>query len=101
MARKTPDIEPPYEGEYLWNWYVELASARGGSGFGPNPIGFCDIEAWARLTGRRPIPWEVETLRRMDDATLLAVAKKSDGGEARQIAPDDWQALDRALDRMG
>jgi hypothetical protein len=67
----------------------------------PEPIGFRDIEAWSHLTGRDPTPWEVATIRRMDVATLEALNKQSKDGGATQIAPDDWQALEKALDRMG
>lgn len=88
---------------YLWGWFIELASARTSNGFGLNPISYVEIAAWARLTGREPSPWEVSLLKRMDGAALAAYAKKAPGAKAppREIKPDDWQALDRALDRMG
>jgi hypothetical protein len=72
-----------------------------------NPITFGEIAAWARLTGREPSPWEIGVLRQMDQAALEAMAKKlakkSDPKQParREIDPDDWQALDRVLDRMG
>ena len=60
--------ECPPAAAYLWQWYMEIAAARGGSGFGPNPLSFTEIEAWSRLTGNRPGPWETGTLRAFDDA---------------------------------
>jgi len=36
-----------------WDWFLELDRARRHGGFGPEPLAYADIEAWARLTGRR------------------------------------------------
>lgn len=75
-----PDI--PDEGEYLWNWFQELSSGRGNNGFGPSPLGWSDIEAWARLTALLLTPYETLTLRSMDVAWLTAsadVQKKNKG----------------------
>ena len=33
-----------------------------------NPITYQDIDAWSRLTGRQPSPWEVSILVGLDDA---------------------------------
>jgi hypothetical protein len=41
---------------------------------GPAPIGYPAIESWARLTGRRLSPWEVDVLRRIDHAYLRSVS---------------------------
>ena len=61
-----PDCPP--EAWYLWEWYIALGNARGGNGFGLNPIGFTEIAAWSALTGCRPTPFEVGCLRALDDA---------------------------------
>lgn len=55
---------------YVWTWFLELHAARGSNGYGPNPIGFVELEAWARLTGRQPTPWEIAALRALDAAWL-------------------------------
>jgi len=47
---------------HVWSWYCELAAARSGSGFGPNPIGYRDITEWARLSGLKPGRFEIECL---------------------------------------
>lgn len=69
------------------------------------------MEAWARLSGNDPTPWEVSVLRRMDLAAMEGFAKKAskavDGKKKPQkprsaeIKPDDWQAIDKMLDRLG
>jgi hypothetical protein len=53
---------------YVWWWFVELSEARSVTGFGFSPIGFGDIWHWAQLTGRRPLPFEVGLIRRLDRA---------------------------------
>jgi hypothetical protein len=100
-SRNGPD-DISYAAEHIWIWFDELSRSRGSNGFGLNPIGYPDIAAWARLTGREPTPWEVSVLRRMDNALLESLAKKSDPKKVGlEIAPDDWQSLERALDRLG
>lgn len=37
---------------------------------GPAPIAYQEIEAWARLTGKRPRPWEVGILKALDVAAV-------------------------------
>lgn len=65
---------PPRGAEHLWRAFVELDAARGGNGFGPNPIGFADIQAWAILTDNPLAPWEVRAVRMLDDAYLESLA---------------------------
>jgi len=60
----------PPEVAYLWDWFLELDSARTSNGFGLNPIGYTELAAWAALTGRSPLPWEVRWLMALDRARL-------------------------------
>ena len=56
---------------YLWGWFVELSTARGGSGFGGlNPIAYLEIDAWARLSGVELTAFELGVLRRLDHLFL-------------------------------
>jgi hypothetical protein len=64
---------------HLTQWFNELHCARGSSGFGPNPIQYVDIAAWAALTGREPSPEEVAAIVRIDRAFLNVVASAQDG----------------------
>ncbi len=66
------EIDIPAEAEHLWLWFWELHAGRGSTGWGPASIGYADIEAWSRLCGTEPSPWEVHTLRQMDNAYLAA-----------------------------
>lgn len=56
----------PEMGAQVWSWFSELCAARTHHEGGANPIGYAEIEAWARLTHRVPQPWEIEWLRALD-----------------------------------
>jgi len=55
---------------YLWRWFLDLSARRGGSGFGPAPLAWSEVAAWARLTRLNPTPWEVDVLLALDDRFL-------------------------------
>ncbi|MGH7605405.1 MAG: phage tail assembly chaperone [Gemmatimonadaceae bacterium] len=63
---------------YLIGYFNDLHAARGGSGFGPSPIGYTDIDAYSRLTRRRLSPLEVDIIVRIDRAFLSVMAKPDD-----------------------
>lgn len=76
-GRRPPALDGPAlpsAVEHLWDWFVELNAARGSTGFGPAPLGYAEIRAWAALTDRQPSPWEVETLKTLDEAWLASLA---------------------------
>lgn len=75
VAPETPDL--PFPLVHLWQWFVtELAPRRSSSGFGPNPLSYGDVEAWARFTGRTPTPMEVRVLLRLDDCFMATLRQK-------------------------
>lgn len=56
---------------YLWGWFIELSSARGGNGLGGlNPLSHAEIHAWSQLHRIELEPFEVGVLRRLDEALL-------------------------------
>lgn len=65
---------------HLWEWWTELAHGRRSGGFGPEPIGWSDIDAWSRLTGSRPRPHEIGVLMRLDREWLAAQDKGGTDG---------------------
>lgn len=68
-----PDLPPA--GEHVWGWFSELSSARGSTGFGPAPITYADIVAWARLMAVRPLPWEVRAIKALDSEFIIAASQ--------------------------
>lgn len=77
-GRKKKPVGPtlPPGAVHLWNSFVQLSNARGGNGFGPNPISFAELDAYSRLTAQAFDPWEIEAIRALDDAYLTEAAKE-------------------------
>jgi hypothetical protein len=59
----------------LRGWFGELSSRRQ-SGMGMNPITYCEIKAWADLTGRNPSPLEVAALVALDSLFINVLSRK-------------------------
>lgn len=82
QTRRTPPelIGPDFPREFatVWAWFAELNETRGANGFGPSPLAYAEIDAWRRLTGRRPSPADIAILRALDRAWLDAQHAKSD-----------------------
>lgn len=77
-GKTHPDLVFPELDEmamYIWEWFMELNAQRTSNGFGQNPITFLDIQAWASLTNRFPLAWEVKALRTMDTMWLIEITK--------------------------
>lgn len=75
------EVPPPVR--YIWQWFEELHTARGGSGFGPSPISFCEIDAWARLTGRLPEAWEVQVIKDIDVCYLSSAMQHAEAERSK------------------
>lgn len=67
--------------ELLWDDFLELHSARGSTGFGPARITFVDIDAWQRVNGVTLRPWQIEAIRRADNAYLASLPKSKEAGQ--------------------
>lgn len=73
--------QPPEGALYLWDWFTQLHNARGG-GWGPAPISWEAIDAWARRMRVDPRPWELEVIREID-----ALYLRKEGERARKDKP--------------
>ncbi len=63
--------------EQLWADFAELHESRGSSGFGPMRITFGDIDSWQRVNGVTLEAWQVDAIRKADNAYLASVAKQA------------------------
>lgn len=79
-ARLASAAELPPLLDPLWSDFLQLHRARGSNGFSPSPISFADIDAWQRVTGFKLRPWQLECIRRADEAYLASLRK---GGKAQ------------------
>lgn len=72
---ERPEI--PEGWEHLWQWFWELSAGRGHNGFGPLPLTWPDIAAWAHTGGIDLQPWQAAVFRAMDAAWLKEAATQS------------------------
>lgn len=79
----APPLDPACA--YLWNIWVELHQARG-YGMAPNPISWLDLDAYARLTDERFLPWEARAVRAVDEA-FFASESGSEIDATQEAAP--------------
>jgi hypothetical protein len=78
--QKTLELEPvPREVALVWSAWIQL---RGGAHAG-EPVGWADLEAWQRVTGRRLLPWEAQMVRSLDDAFLEHAEKRRRASQPR------------------
>lgn len=69
--REAAELEgPPVPDEiaYLRRWYLELWRTRDVGEYGPKALTYEEVQAWAAMTGRHPLPHEVEALFALDSA---------------------------------
>jgi len=57
--------------------FKELNATRGSSGFGMGPITWQEMDAFGRVRGFPMAGWEVQLVRQMDEAMLVAAAKQA------------------------
>jgi len=74
--RRLTEAEVPSWGQYLLNLFWDLQSARGSTGWGPAAMSWADMTAWIQLRRLRLDAWEVDVLRRLDQAWLQAYSAK-------------------------
>lgn len=74
MLEDEPEI--PAAVEHIWGWFLQLSATRGG-GFGPAPLAYSEIEAWTRMTGDDPTPWELERIMELDRIYLNHMAERA------------------------
>lgn len=81
----APELEAlpelPDETAHIWQWFVDLSSARS-AGFSINAISWTDIWSFFALKRIQPDPWEVQTLRAIDDAFIFSRIDKASGATA-------------------
>lgn len=68
--------EIPEGFECLWQWFWELSAGRSNNGFGPLPLTWPDMAAWAEAGGIDLQPWQTAVFRAMDAAWLQEAAKQ-------------------------
>jgi hypothetical protein len=71
----TPPL--PVPARLTWNWYWRIRRRKGSSGFGPSPIEWPDIDAFARHARVTFTDWDLEIIEMLDDVYLSEHSKNS------------------------
>ncbi|MGV8831261.1 MAG: phage tail assembly chaperone [Devosia sp.] len=89
----------PEAGRLAWGWFIDLCRTRTSNGYGPNPISFAEIEAYARLY-RWPLePRHVGIILALD-RVWLEKARAGEGGAAGAMRPQGQEATPESFDAM-
>lgn len=91
---RTDGPEIPYAGLRVWGLFLKLHEQRG-TGFGPCPISYRDMVAFARISGEAIRPWEAEIIRALDREFLSVVNKAEKPAEvsSRPMTPALFDAV--------
>lgn len=96
--QKGGKARPPEAGIQLWNAFQHISATRTYNAVGPNPISYCEIEAWARLSRTPLAPQHVQILIAMDGAWLeQAYARNKIPEGTKALPPVSAQPLTAAL----
>ena len=76
---EEPEIPEGFE--VVWEWFWELASGRGHTGFAWLPLSWTEMDAWARMSGVDLQPWLAGIFRAMDRAWLAEAARQQKKGK--------------------
>lgn len=83
-AHKNPDFIVREEGQYLFDWFIELDKSRSSGMNGPNPLSSGEIKAWAEFTGNIIARWDFRTLHAMDRKYRDTLAIEQEDIRARE-----------------
>lgn len=62
----------------VWHYFLALHSTRTSNGFGANPITFTEMKNYFDLIQVEPEEWEIELIKRFDNAVLDAFEKAAE-----------------------
>ena len=86
VSQELQDLKSvPPEMVYLWDWYKALSDSRS-AGFSVNAIAWSDIAAFFSLMKLSPTPWEVSTIRQIDQAFIASRADSTTGAVGNAAA---------------
>ena len=89
IEHKSPELIIPDDGQYLWDWYFELASAVGRVIDGVcMPIPWSEYLAWAEVAGLIVRSEEYAILRAMDASFCEETNKELQAYHKRLADPD-------------
>lgn len=102
IAQRPSLPDAPVETAHVWVMFTDLSNARSVN----EPISYQDIEAYGRITGMMPTPWEAGQIKRLDGMALQHWAEQATKeGRAKSRAsgrdPDGVRNVLRGAARRG
>jgi len=86
LGKEDSDIEQsnadaifPDLASHLWATFLELHDGRTYGMSGPNPISYDIIKAWCDITSVDLSPWEVSTIKALDNLWIKTTSEEADG----------------------
>jgi hypothetical protein len=86
LGKNVSDIEQsnadaifPDLASHLWATFLELHDGRTYGMSGPNPISYDIIKAWCDITSVDLSPWEVSTIKALDNLWIKTTSEEADG----------------------
>jgi hypothetical protein len=84
LGKQLEDIEQanadaifPDIASHLWTTFLQLHDGRTYGMSGPNPISYDIIKAWCDLTGITLSPWEIETVKSLDNLWIKTIGEEN------------------------
>jgi hypothetical protein len=62
---------------HIWSSFLELHEGRTYGMSGPNPISYDIIKAWCDLTSITLSPWEIETIKSLDNLWIKTIGEEN------------------------
>lgn len=84
FGAQSPDLEAPFAGELILEWFWHLSAFRGEGVSGPAPIRHADIRDWSVLSHTPLRPEEVTILLQLDQAYRSALSAEMADQAARR-----------------
>jgi hypothetical protein len=95
--------EPPYQLVYIWKWFLELHIGRHFGPHGAEPISYHDMLAWSKLTDRILGPFEIKTIRQLDQRYFYVLRNPDAAGPLDNNQGTEQQLADalRSMAKRG
>ena len=86
LGKSLDDIEQsnsdalfPDIASYVWATFLSLHDGRTYGMSGPNPISYDIIKAWCDLYGVELNPWEIDTVKALDNLWIKTTGEEANG----------------------
>jgi hypothetical protein len=86
LGKEVEDVEKfnsdalfPDVASHIWASFLELHDGRTYGMSGPNPISYDIIKAWCDLTSVQLSPWEIETIKSLDNLWIKITGEEVNG----------------------